>query len=55
MGYLGKRKGIEYLAKAFNKLSEKYQNTELWMVGTGAKDTIEWLKKIIKRQNRNTF
>lgn len=51
VGKIGKRKGVEYLVEAFNNLNKKYNDTELWLIGAGAPDTIEWLKTKIKTEN----
>lgn len=50
VGHLGKRKGVEYLIQAFNKLSLEYQNTELWFIGSGAAETIGQFKKQAQNQ-----
>jgi len=55
VGHIAKRKGIEYLLKAFNKLAEKYENMQLWLLGQGAPDTIENLKKQYTAKNIKWF
>jgi len=51
IGRIGKRKGVGYLIEAFNKLNIEFNDTELWLVGSGAPDTIAWLKSKINSAN----
>ncbi|TSC96048.1 MAG: group 1 glycosyl transferase [Parcubacteria group bacterium Athens1014_10] len=48
IGSVAKRKGVEYLLRAFNILSQKYTNIELLIVGPGAPATIDFFKKVIE-------
>lgn len=45
-GKISKRKGVEYLIKAFKKLSEKHKKIELLIVGGGASSTVEMFKEM---------
>ena len=47
-GSISHRKGIFYLVEAFNRLSQKYSNVELWVVGQGAPETVEKLRGRIR-------
>lgn len=48
VGKIGKRKGIDYLVRAFNRFAEISSGAELWLIGAGAPDTVEWIKGEIK-------
>lgn len=48
VGRVSKRKGTEYLIKAFNKLSEKYSGIKLLIVGKGAETTVSEFKKLAR-------
>jgi len=47
VGTLCKRKGVEYLIKAFCQLNLKYKNIELLLVGGGAPSTIKYFKELV--------
>lgn len=49
VGRVSKRKGAEYLIRAFNKLSDKYQNIRLLLVGKGAESTVSEFKKLAQK------
>jgi len=53
VGHISKRKGVEYLIKAFNKLSENYDNMELNIVGSGALSTVEFMKDLVDVKGNN--
>lgn len=55
IGTLSKRKGTEYLIKAFLKLNQKYENIELLLVGDGAESTIQFLKRIAMNSDNIEF
>jgi len=46
VGRLAKRKGVEYLIKAFIKLHQKHPETELILIGKGVPEFVEQLKKL---------
>jgi len=46
VGKISKRKGVEYLIKAFNRLHQGHKNTELLLAGGGAPSTEEDFKKL---------
>lgn len=48
VGKVAKRKGVEYLIEAFNRLALKVPAIELWLVGAGAPDTVELFQRMIK-------
>lgn len=50
-GYISKRKGVEYLIRAFNKLIQESKNLELYLIGPGALDTLTFFKKIATTSN----
>ncbi len=47
-GTISKRKGVEYLIKAFNLLSKKYRDIKLILIGPGAPLAIDLFKKKVK-------
>jgi len=47
VGSVAKRKGVEYIIKAFNVLSQRYKNIELLLVGPGAPSTVDYFKKMV--------
>ena len=49
VGRISKRKGVEYLIKAFNKLSDKHKNIKLLLVGKGAESTVSKFKEIANK------
>ena len=53
VGHISKRKGVEYLIKAFNKLSERYDNMELNLVGGGAPSTVAFMKDLVNVKKNN--
>jgi len=50
-GSIGKRKGVEYLIKAFKKVSQNRKNIELWLIGNGAYSTVEYFKELAQGVN----
>ncbi len=48
VGKVAKRKGVEYLIEAFNKLAPEAPDAEVWLVGAGAPDTVEFFQSLIK-------
>ena len=53
VGTLCKRKGVEYLIKAFVKLSQKHKNIELLLIGNGAPSTIKYFKELAGQSKIN--
>lgn len=53
VGHVSKRKGVGYLIRAFNRLSRKYNNLELNLLGGGAPSTIEIMKKEVSVSGNN--
>ena len=51
IGTLCKRKGVEYLIKAFAKLNQKYKNIELFLIGGGVSSTIKYFKQLAGQAN----
>lgn len=51
VGRLSKSKGIEDAIEAFSQVLKTYSKTKLWIVGTGEKDYIKFLKKKVKNLN----
>ncbi len=47
VGAISKRKGVEYIIKAFNILSQKHRNVELFLIGYGAPSTIDYFKEMV--------
>ncbi len=54
-GTISKRKGVEYLIKAFNIIAGEYRNTELILVGPGASQTVKFFKSMVKFSERTKF
>jgi glycosyltransferase involved in cell wall biosynthesis len=50
VGKVAKRKGVEFLIKAFNKLAPEAPEAELWLVGAGAPETVALFKSMIKTE-----
>jgi|GEM_PF-4835176 glycosyltransferase involved in cell wall biosynthesis len=48
VGRVSRRKGTEYLIKAFNKLSDNYKNIKLIIIGKGAESTVSEFKKLAR-------
>lgn len=54
-GKISKRKGVEYLIKAFLQLNNKYNNIKLLLAGQGAPDTVAYFKKLCQDSNNIVF
>ena len=54
-GTISKRKGVEYLIRAFNIISRKYKDTELILIGPGADQTVKFFKSMVKFPKRIKF
>ena len=55
VGSIGKRKGVEYLIKAFLKLNHKYKDIELILVGSSALSTLEYFKQLSNSNHNIKF
>lgn len=49
VGRLSKSKGVEDAISALAKVSETYKKAKLWIVGSGDKSYIEFLRKMVKK------
>jgi glycosyltransferase involved in cell wall biosynthesis len=54
-GTISKRKGVEYLIRAFNIIGREYRNTELILIGPGANQTVNFFKSMVEFSNRVKF
>ena len=54
-GTISKRKGVEYLIRAFNIIGRKYKNTELVLIGPGADQTVKFFRSIVEFPKRVKF
>ncbi|MBU0975408.1 glycosyltransferase family 4 protein [Patescibacteria group bacterium] len=55
VGRIAKRKGIFYLTKAFNKLREKYEDIELWIVGKGSSELCKQLQNDVDKDDEHIY
>ena len=51
IGSVGKRKGVEYLIKAFKRINQSHRNIELVIIGKGAPSTVKYFKELAKGSN----
>lgn len=51
VGRLSKSKGIEDAILALSEISKNYKEVKFWVVGSGEKEYLEYLKKMAKKNN----